>query len=120
MDYLRGLAGVGVLIGIAWLFSHNRKGVNWRLVGGGLIVHLMLGVMIIRVEFVNTIFAWLSGTFVKVLSFSEVGTDFILGKLGHNPDLGFVFAFHVLPSIVFFAALSALLYYMGFCNLWWV
>ena len=113
MDYLRGLAGVGVLIGIAWLFSQDRKGVNWRLIGGGLIVHMILGVLIIRVGFVNTVFSWLSAMFVKVLSFSEVGTDFILGKLGHNPDFGFVFAFHVLPSIVFFAALSGLLYHMG-------
>lgn len=113
MELLRGLLGVAVLIGIAWLISENRKHVNWRLVGGGVLVHVVLGFLIIKVQIVNTIFSWMSGAFVKTLSFSEAGADFLLGKLGHNPEWGFVFVFHVLPSIVFFAALSGLLYYWG-------
>ncbi len=113
MDYLRGLVGVALLFGIAWLFSQNRKGVNWRLVGGGLIVHILLGILIIKVQFVNVIFSWMSGAFVKTLSFSEVGTDFVLGKFSHKAEWGFVFAFHVLPAIVFFAALTGLLYHLG-------
>ena len=113
MELLRGLLGVAVLIGIAWLISENRKHVNWRLVGGGVLVHVALGFLIIKVQIVNTIFSWMSGAFVKTLSFSEAGADFLLGKLGHNPEWGFVFVFHVLPSIVFFAALSGLLYYWG-------
>ncbi|MDA9764178.1 MAG: nucleoside transporter C-terminal domain-containing protein [Opitutales bacterium] len=117
MDYFRGLIGVAILIGIAWAFSINRKSVNWRLVGGGLVIHLLLGLLIIKVQIISTVFSWLSGTFVKVLSFSEVGVGFILGKLAHNPDWGFIFAFHVLPSIVFFAALSGLLYHIGLLQL---
>ncbi len=112
MDYVRGLIGIVVLLLVAFIFSANRKKIDWRLVGIGVVLQAVFGYLITKVEFVAGIFATVSRGFVKFLSFSEAGATFIFGDLATN-SFGFIFAFQVLPTIIFFSTVSAGLYYLG-------
>jgi len=110
---LRGLLGIAALVGIAWLFSENRKSISWSLVLKGLAFQMILAILILKVEAVSSVFGWLSAGFVKVISFSDFGSDFLFrsfetGKVEQSVEN---FAFRILPTIVFFSALTALLYY---------
>jgi concentrative nucleoside transporter, CNT family len=112
MDYFRGLIGIILLLAFAFLFSANKKAVDWRLVGIGVILQAIFGFLITKVEFVANIFSLVSQVFVKFLSFSEDGAIFIFGDLATD-SFGFIFAFKVLPTIIFFSTVSAGLYYLG-------
>lgn len=112
MNYFKGLIGILVLLLVAFIFSANKKAVDWRLVGIGVVLQAFFGYMITKVEFVASIFESVSRGFVKFLSFSEAGATFIFGDLATN-TFGFIFAFQVLPTIIFFSTVSAGLYYMG-------
>jgi CNT family concentrative nucleoside transporter len=118
MDFLtgvvRGVIGIGVLIGICYLLSANRRKINWPLVFKGLAIQITLAVMILYVPFVRKIFEIASRFFVVVLDFTEAGAQFLFGNLVTDLNsFGYIFVFQVLPTIVFFAALSSLLYYLG-------
>ncbi|GAB1349382.1 nucleoside transporter [Ignavibacteriales bacterium] len=127
VSILRGFLGIGVLLGIAFLLSNNKKHINWRLVSGGLSIQFVLAIFLIKgdnmAEFfaplgwVKDFFGWVSSFFVIVLQYSEKGASFVFGNLALSPgqqgSLGFFFAFQVLPTIIFFAALMAILYYLG-------
>lgn len=112
MDYFRGLIGILVLLAVAFIFSSNKKNVDWRLVGIGVALQALFGFLITKVEAVAQIFALISRAFVKFLSFSADGATFIFGDLATN-TFGFIFAFQVLPTIIFFSTVSAGLYYLG-------
>jgi len=110
---LRGLLGLVSLIAIALLFSENRKSISWSLVLKGLAFQLVLAILILKVDAVSAVFSWLSAAFVKIISFSDFGSDFLFrsfetGKVEQSVEN---FAFRILPTIVFFSALTALLYY---------
>jgi len=124
-----GLFGLVVLIGIAWLFSNNKKSVDWKLVVVGVSLQIAFAALVLLVKghwfdlpftdraiFVpggRDVFDWLSQGFVKVLSFVNAGSSFIFGDLMNVPKYGFIFAFQVLPTIIFFAALMSVLYHLG-------
>ncbi|WNB16992.1 NupC/NupG family nucleoside CNT transporter [Marivirga arenosa] len=112
MDYLRGLIGLLVLVGFAWLFSVNKKKIDWRLVGTGLLLQIIFGLLITKVEFVELMFKKVSEAFVVFLSFSGDGARFLFGDLAGD-SLGFIFAFQVLPTVIFFSTVTAGLYYLG-------
>jgi CNT family concentrative nucleoside transporter len=112
MDYLRGMLGILVLVFFATIFSSNRKNIDWRLVGIGILLQAVFGILITKVGFVAAIFTRVSAGFVKFLSFSEQGSEFIFGELATD-SFGFIFAFQVLPTIIFFSTVSAGLYYLG-------
>lgn len=112
MDYFRGLLGIFALLGVAFIFSSNKKSVDWRLVGVGVLIQCVFGFLITRVEFVADIFLAVSRGFVKFLSFSQDGAVFLFGELATD-SFGFIFAFQVLPTIIFFSTVSAALYYLG-------
>lgn len=112
MDYLRGIIGLAALIFIAFLFSSNRKSIDWRLVAVGIILQILFGFLITRVELVTNAFEWLSEKFVIFLGFSNEGAQFLFGDLATN-KFGFIFAFQVLPTVIFFSTVSAGLYYLG-------
>lgn len=112
MDYFRGLIGILVLLAVAFIFSSNKKIVDWRLVGIGVALQALFGFLITKVGAVAQIFALISRAFVKFLSFSADGATFIFGDLATN-TFGFIFAFQVLPTIIFFSTVSAGLYYLG-------
>lgn len=127
MDILRGAIGMAAIIGIAVAFSNNRKAINWKLVGTGLGIQFVLAVFILKgsvmAEFWSPLgwpkafFSWVSSFFVIVLDFTTAGAEFIFGDLAKSPgmegSLGNFFAFQVLPTIVFFASLTAILYHYG-------
>ncbi|MBU0765939.1 MAG: Na+ dependent nucleoside transporter [Bacteroidetes bacterium] len=122
---LRGLLGMAVLIGIAFLFSTNRKSVSWRVVGIGVALQLILALGIIYVPPVQAFFEIIGSLFVKVLDFTKAGSRFLLGDLLNEKQYGFIFVFQILPTIVFFSALTSVLFYLGViqvvvCGLAWV
>lgn len=113
MGLLRALPGIFLIFVTAYLFSSSRKNINWRLVNIGFLSQISLALLIMYVPWVQKGFYFLSEIFVKVLGFSDDGARFLFGNLVDNEQLGFVFAFKVLPTLVFFSALSAALYHLG-------
>ncbi|MGH8017958.1 MAG: NupC/NupG family nucleoside CNT transporter [Opitutaceae bacterium] len=111
---LRAALGLAVFLFVCWLLSENRRRIDWRLVTGGMGLQAMLAILILKVRFVETIFDGVAGFFVELLDFSREGAVFLFGDLVTRTDtFGFIFAFQVLPTIVFFAAFSSVLYYLG-------
>lgn len=110
----RGALGMAVLILIAFLFSSNRKGINWKTVAIGLGIQLIIAVGILKVRFVEVIFDAIGKVFVEVLEFTLKGSEFIFKGLVSDMDtFGYIFAFQVLPTIIFFSALTSVLFYLG-------
>tara|TARA_R110002050_G_scaffold200591_1_gene335540 strand:+ start:88715 stop:90025 length:1311 start_codon:yes stop_codon:yes gene_type:complete len=115
LSILQGLGGLVFLVGLLWLFSSNRKAISWPLVVKGLILQIIFAVAILKIGFIATGFEWISKAFVKIISFTNFGSEFLFGQFGSgaiHPALG-NFAFVVLPTIIFFSALTSLLYYLG-------
>ena len=108
-----GLFGLGVLIGIAWLFSNNRKAVDWKLVVTGIVLQLLFASLVLLTPWGAQVFGWLSEGFVALLGFTQQGAQFIFGDLARSDRFGFIFAFQVLPTIIFFAAFMSVLYHLG-------
>ncbi|MFO8098473.1 MAG: nucleoside transporter C-terminal domain-containing protein [Salinibacter sp.] len=108
---VRGLIGLAVFVGIAILFSTNRKAINWRLVGAGIGLQLVFAVLVLKTAPGEAFFDSLATFFDTLLSFTYEGSEFIFGDLG-DPDEGNNFAFQVLPTIVFFASLMGVLYHL--------
>jgi len=112
---LRGALGMVVLLGIAWIFSTNRKAVSWRMVGTGLLFQLLLAVGILYIPFIQDFFEFIGKGFVKILAFTGEGVTYLLKRNDTqqvDPALQ-NFAFSILPTIIFFSALSSLLFYLG-------
>ncbi len=123
---IRGIIGTIVILGIAFLFSNNKKRINWRLVGMGLVIQFVFAVFILLSEPLQNIFyplgfpkvviEWLGEAVVHLLDFTIEGAKFVFGKLAvsNGPEsLGFYFAFQVLPTIIFVSSLTSVLYYLG-------
>ena len=113
VSILFGLFGLACLIGIAWLFSNNKRQVNWTLVLTGIALQIGFAALVLLVPGGKDAFQWLSDVFVKVLGFVAAGSNFVFGGLMDIPKYGFIFAFQVLPTIIFFAALMGVLYHLG-------
>ena len=116
ISLLRGFFGLIVLAGIAYAFSTNRKKISWRLVGVGISLQLIFALLILKTGPGFALFQFLGEAFTKILSFTYAGSEFIFGQLGlpaAEANLGFIFAFQVLPTIIFFGSLMGMLYYMG-------
>tara|TARA_B100001059_G_scaffold50936_1_gene44338 strand:+ start:8088 stop:9455 length:1368 start_codon:yes stop_codon:yes gene_type:complete len=133
MEIVRGIIGLIMLVGIAYLFSKHKKSINWKLVITGILIQFTLALFVfkeIQIPFteisLSSIFSFLASFFTQLLSFTDAGAQFIFGnwpdsaqifKLGAEGrvehTIGYVFAFKVLPTVVFFSALTSLLYYLG-------
>jgi concentrative nucleoside transporter, CNT family len=121
MDYLRGLIGIVFIIGIAYLLSAKRSRVDWKLILSGLILQLVIAIAVLRVPVVRGVFETISEGFVIFLGFAADGAQFLFGDLARSSEsnkevrhsLGFLFAFQALPTVVFFSAVTAGLYYLG-------
>lgn len=110
----RGALGMVSLIFIAFLFSSNRKAINWKIVGIGLAFQLLIAIGVLKVEFIKLVFEFVGGLFVNVLDFTRAGSKFLFEGLVVDMDtFGFIFAFQVLPTIIFFSALTSVLFYLG-------
>ncbi|GAB6281945.1 MAG: nucleoside transporter [Ignavibacterium sp.] len=127
LSLLRGVIGIILILGIAFLISNNKRKINWRLVGGGLLIQIVFAIFVIKGEELRKIFfplGWvkdilnfISQFFVLILNFTSEGAKFVFGSLAVSPgqegSIGMFFAFQVLPTIIFFACLMSLLYYLG-------
>jgi CNT family concentrative nucleoside transporter len=112
-EILFGFFGLAVLVAIAWLFSNNKGRVDWRLVATGVALQITFAAIVLLVPGGREVFAFLAKMFVKVLEFTREGTNFVFGPLVDTTKIGFVIAFQVLPTIIFFAALMGVLYHLG-------
>jgi len=110
---LRGILGLFALLLITYLLSSNKKAINWKTVFKGLSLQIILAVLVLKVPFVTRIFDGISQMFVKILSFTTAGSEFLFRGLMDVDTYGFIFAFQVLPTVIFFSALTSILYYYG-------
>ena len=110
---LRGFLGISVLILIAFLLSNNRKAISWKTVGVGLFIQFVVAFGVLKVKFIKNIFETAGNFFIKVLEYTGEGTKMLLGEFGDVDEYGFIFVFQALPVIIFFSALSSILYYFG-------
>lgn len=108
-----GLFGLAVLIGIAWLFSNNKRAVDWRLVVTGIALQIAFAAVVLLVPGGREVFDALGKGFVKILEFVNAGSSFIFGSLMDTKQFGFIFAFQVLPTIIFFSALMGVMYHLN-------
>jgi len=115
MAIIRGIIGIIILLGIAFLLSSQRKAIKWKTILIGLSLQFILAFGVLKIGWVKQIFNVLGGFFTAVLEFTESGSLFLFGNLidASNPTIGYVFALQILPTIVFFSALTSILYYFG-------
>ena len=109
----QALGGIVALLLIAYLCSSNRKAINWKSVGFGLMLQFVLALSILKLSWVQTIFNAIGKIFVSILDFTAAGSVFLFGDLMNADTYGFIFVFQILPTIIFFAALTSLLFYLG-------
>jgi CNT family concentrative nucleoside transporter len=110
---LRGVVGLAVIIAIAWVFSAKRRQVDWKVVGIGLAFQLLLALAILYIPIVQVGFEAVGKVFVKVLDFTTIGSRFLFRDLMDVNSFGFIFALQILPTIIFFSALTSVLFYLG-------
>ncbi|MFT4673143.1 MAG: CNT family concentrative nucleoside transporter [Saprospiraceae bacterium] len=113
-SFWRGILGMVTLLFIAFLFSANRKAISWRTVGLGLALQLIIAVGVLKVVFIQSVFEGIGKLFINILDFTKAGSKFLFEGLVVDMDtFGFIFAFQVLPTIMFFSALTSVLFYLG-------
>lgn len=111
---LTGLIGMALFLLVGYLLSRNRAAVNWRTIGWGLGLQVAFAVFVLRVPFGIELFKALGTLITRILSFSYAGSEFVFGDIGaQHAKIGVVFAFQILPAIIFISALMAVLYYLG-------
>jgi concentrative nucleoside transporter, CNT family len=111
---LRGLLGIAAFIGLAVLFSENRRRIPWKLVAMGLVLQIVCAALVLKVSFLRDAVDAVGNAFVAILDFNKAGTQFLFGSLvTDTKSFGYLFAFNVLPTVVFFSALTSLLFYLG-------
>jgi len=121
MDRFTGIFGIILILGIAFALSNNRKAINYRTVGTGLLLQFGLAVFILRTNVGHTLFQWLGDKVQKLLSFADKGADFVFGPIVNSPLMvqafgegnDFIFFFRVIPTIIFVAVLVNMLYHLG-------
>jgi len=111
---LTGILGLVVILGIGIAFSRNRRAISWRVVAWGIGLQLLFAVFVLRVPVGQEVFKWLGATVTKILNFSYAGSEFVFGEIGkQHSSIGVVFAFQIMPAIIFVSALFAIMYYLG-------
>ncbi|QED37950.1 Na+ dependent nucleoside transporter [Antarcticibacterium arcticum] len=109
----RGVLGMASLLMLAFFFSSNRRSINWKTVLIGLSAQMLLAIGVLKVNFIKNIFEFVGGIFVLILDFTRAGSEFLLGGMMNVDSFGFIFLFQVLPTIIFFSALTSVLFYLG-------
>src|SRR5436853_279029 len=111
---LTGIFGIILILGIGVALSRNRRAISRRVVAWGVGLQLLFAIFVLRVPVGQTIFSWLGATVTKILSFSYAGSEFVFGEIGkQHSSLGVIFAFQIMPAIIFVSALFAIMYYLG-------
>ena len=113
VSILRGILGMATIILICWLFSANRKAINWSTVAKALALQFIIAVSVLAFPAVQSVFEMLGSMFIAVLSWTKAGSNFLFGSLMDTSRFGYVFLFQILPTIIFFSALMSLFFYLG-------
>lgn len=113
VSLMRGTLGMFVLIGIAYVLSNNKKQIAWKTVGLGLLIQIIIAIGVLKIDIIKRGFETLGNFFIKILEYTGAGTKMLLGEFGNIETYGFIFVFQALPVIIFFSALSSILYYFG-------
>jgi CNT family concentrative nucleoside transporter len=114
MGRFTGVLGLVLMLAVAWLFSTNRKAIRWRVVAVGVALQILFAIFVTRVLWGQLAIAKAGEGAKRLLACSFAGSRFVFGEAGaQNSNLGFIFAFQVLPAIIFIAAFFAILYYFG-------
>ncbi len=116
MNRLIGLVGILVLLSIAYLFSQNRKAIQWKIVGWGLFLQLLFGLLVLKLNFGQKALSVVAAGVTKLIGFADAGGGFVFGWIVEDPDK-FVFAFKVLPIVIFISSFFTCLYYLGIMQL---
>lgn len=109
---LRGVVGIITVLAVSYLMSSNRKKIDWKLVGSGLLIQFALALSVLYVPFVGTLFELLGKAFIKLMDFTQAGVGFLLGPYATKSN-GFIFLIHSMPVIIFFTAIVSLFYHWG-------
>ena len=109
----KGILGMFVLVVIAFLFSSNRMAINWKKVGIGLSLQLLIAIGVLKIGFIQSIFDFVGEIFIQILEYTKAGSGFLFGDMINLTEFPYIFAFQVLPTIIFFSALTSLLFYLG-------
>jgi len=112
-SFFRGLIGMATLILISFLLSNNKKEINWKTVGFGLAFQLIIAIGVLKIPLVMKTFEYIGQIFISILKFTQSGTQFLFGDMLNIDSFGYIFAFQVLPTIIFFSALTSVLFYLG-------
>ena len=110
---VRGIMGIIFLLLISYVFSTNRKAINWKTIGLSLLIQIVIAVGVLKVNWIADLFEYLGSFFLKILDFTNAGTYMILGEFVDVEKTGYIFAFQALPVIIFFSALTSIAYYFG-------
>ena len=116
MDRFTGVLGIIAILGVAYIFSENKKKINWRLVATGLVLQVLFALFVLKTSIGQEIFNGFNGVIMKLLSFTNEGTNFLFGPLSNGTGAipaGSVFVFNVLPTMIFFSSLMSILYHLG-------
>lgn len=117
MNFLWGIIGILVVLGIAFIFSTNRKSINWRTIVAGLSIQLIFAFIVLKWEKGREALMWLSDGVQNIIGYANEGVNFVFGGLANADTVGFVFAMSVLTIIIFFSSLISVLYYLGIMQL---
>ncbi len=113
-SFWRGALGMFSLIVIAFLFSSKKKAIDWKKVGIGLALQLIIAIGVLKVSFIQKAFELVGKLFIEILEYTKAGSKFLFdGLIADMDTFGYIFAFQVLPTIIFFSALTSLLFYLG-------
>ncbi|MBO4707085.1 MAG: hypothetical protein J5594_00800 [Elusimicrobiaceae bacterium] len=113
MENVAAVLGLFVFTAIAYAFSTNRKAINWKTIAWAFGLQVIFAVLILQTSAGKAVFNWLNDVVIKILAFQQAGAEMVFGNLAKADSLGYIFAFQVLPTIIFFSALISLLYYLG-------
>ena len=109
----RGLLGISAIIVIAYLLSNNKKNIDWKTIGIGLLSQIIIAIGVIKVDAVKIFFEKIGEVFLAIVVFTNEGSKVLFGELANSDQYGAIFAFQILPVIIFFSALTSVLYYYG-------
>tara|TARA_S200000501_G_scaffold359505_1_gene385473 strand:+ start:2779 stop:4092 length:1314 start_codon:yes stop_codon:yes gene_type:complete len=113
IQLFRGLLGIGVLLLLAFLMSNDKKNIPWKTVGLGVTLQICIAIGVLQIRLISKGFEIVGGFFISILEYTNAGTKMLLGEFGNLDTYGFIFVFQALPIIVFFSALTSILYYLG-------
>ncbi|MBN2212955.1 MAG: Na+ dependent nucleoside transporter [Bacteroidales bacterium] len=113
ISLIRGVTGILFLLGITYLLSSDRSSIRWKLILSGLVVQIVIALAILYIPAAGSILSFIGRLFIKVLDSAQAGSVFLFGDLARSDKLGVIFAFQILPTIIFFSALMSVMFYLG-------